>query len=88
MKILLDEWVTKHLKPHLAGHETHTVQEMNWGGIKNCNLLTLYVAKNFDILLRIDKNLKYQQNLELCPLSIVILNSSSSKVNDLITFLP
>ena len=28
MKILLDEWVTKRLKPHLADYEIFTVSEM------------------------------------------------------------
>ena len=88
MKILLDECVTKHLKPHLAGHEVFTVREMQWSGIKNGKLMALCAEHAFDILLTIDKNLQFQQNLEKYPLSIVIFNSFTSKVEDLITFLP
>lgn len=88
MKILLDECVTRHLKPHLANHEVYTVREMRWSGIKNGRLMALCVEHAFDLLLTIDKNLPYQQNLDRYPVTIVILNSFSSKVNDLLPFLP
>lgn len=88
MKILLDECVTKHLKPHLADHEVYTVREMLWSGIKNGKLMALCVEHGFDILLTIDKNLQYQQDLDHYPIAIVVLNSFSSKVEELITFLP
>ncbi len=50
--------------------------------------MTLCVEHGFDILLTIDKNLQYQQNLDRYPLTIVVLNSRSSKVADLIGYLP
>ncbi|WP_299287408.1 DUF5615 family PIN-like protein [uncultured Mucilaginibacter sp.] len=88
MKILLDECVTKHLKPHLNGFEVFTVREMQWSGIKNGKLMSLCVSSNFDILLTIDKNLQYQQNLDKYPLTIVVFNSYTSKAEELISFLP
>ncbi len=88
MKILLDECVTKHLKAHLIGHEVLTAKEMGWGGIKNGRLMMLCVDQHFDILLTIDKNLQYQQNLEKYSITVIVLNSLTSKVEELITFLP
>ncbi len=88
MKILLDECVTKQLKIYLEEFEVYTVREMEWGGIKNGKLMSLSVENNFDILLTIDKNIQYQQNLDNYPLTIVILNSLTSKVEELINFLP
>ena len=88
MKILLDECVTKHLKPFLAEHEVFTVREMDWSGIKNGKLLMLCVENQFEILITIDKNLQYQQNIDKYTLTIVILNSSTSKVEDLKEFIP
>ena len=88
MKILLDECVTRHLKPHLAGHLVFTVREMGWGGIKNGRLMALCAENNFAVLLTIDKNIQYQQNLEKYPLTIAIFNSTSSKVEELLFFLP
>lgn len=64
------------------------MREMQWSGIKNGKLMTLRVENSFDILLTIDKNLAYQQNLNSHSLTIVILNSSTSKIEELVTFLP
>jgi hypothetical protein len=88
MKILLDECVTKHLKPYFSEYEIRTVNEMNWGGVKNGELMKLCVDHHFDILLTIDKNLQYQQNLNIYPVAIVILNCHSSKIEDLREFVP
>jgi hypothetical protein len=87
MKILLDECVTKHLKPFLSEHEVVTVREMGWSGIKNGKLLTLCAENQFKIFLTIDKNLQYQQNIDTYNLTIVILNSLTSKVEDLKEFI-
>ena len=88
MKILLDECVTKRLKKHLETFEVYTVRELNLGGTKNGKLMSFCVENNFDILLTIDKNLMFQQNLENYSLTIVVLNSLTSKIEDIVTFLP
>jgi hypothetical protein len=50
--------------------------------------MTYCVENNFDILLTIDKNLMFQQNLDQYPLSLVVLNCQTSKIEELATFLP
>ena len=88
MKILLDECVTKKLKPHLEDFEVYTVMELGLSGIKNGKLMSYCAENKFDILLTIDKNLMFQQNLENFPVTIAVLDSLTSKVEELITFLP
>lgn len=88
MKILFDECVTKRLKPYLTEFEVFTVSEMKWNGIKNGKLIALCVEKGFDLLLTIDKNLMHQQNLDKYELIIAILNSSTSKIEELVLFMP
>ena len=88
MKILLDECVTKRLKKHLEEFEVYTVRELELSGIKNGKLMTYCVENDFDILLTIDKNLMFQQNIDAYPVTIVLLNSLSSKIEELVTFLP
>lgn len=88
MKILLDECVTKRLKNHLTEFDISTVRELDLSGIKNGKLMTYCVENNFDILLTIDKNLMYQQNLDKYPVTIAVLNCFTSKIEELITFLP
>ncbi len=88
MKILLDECITKRLKLHLKDFEVFSVHELNLSGIKNGKLMAYCSENNFNILLTIDKNLMFQQNLEKYKVSIVVLNSKTSKIEELITFLP
>ncbi len=87
MKILLDECVTKRLKTHLPEHEVFTVTNMNWNGFKNGKLLQLCVDNSFDILLTIDKNLMFQQNISKYKITIAVLNSETSKLEELVLFL-
>lgn len=88
MKILLDECVTKRLKNYLEEFEVFTVRELALSGIKNGKLMAYCVENKVDILLTIDKNLMYQQNLDKYPLTIVVLNCVTSKIEELLTFLP
>ena len=88
MKILLDKCITKRLKPYLKEFDVFTVSEMKWNGIKNGKLMSLCIENNFDLLLTIDKNLLFQQNLNKYKLSIVVLNSLTSKIEELILFMP
>lgn len=88
MKILLDECITKRLKSHLRELEVFTVSEMKWNGIKNGKLMSLCIENDFDLVLKIDKNLMFQQNVGKHNLTIVVLNSLTSKIEELILFIP
>jgi predicted nuclease of predicted toxin-antitoxin system len=88
MKILLDECVSKRLKPFLPSYAVYTVTEMQWNGIKNGKLMPLCVDNDFDVLLTIDKSLMYQQNLNQYKITVAVLNSLTSKVEELATFIP
>ncbi len=88
MKILLDECVTKRLKKYLEEFEVFTVRELGLSGIKNGRLMMYCVENKFDILFTIDKNIMRQQNLDKYPVTIVVLNCFTSKIEELITFLP
>ena len=88
MKILLDECVTKRLKKYLGNFDVFTVRELGLGGVKNGKLMSFWANNNFDILLTIDKNLMFQQNLEKYAVTIVVLNCFTSKIEELLTFMP
>ena len=59
MKILLDECVTKRLKPFLGEHEIVTVTQQKWNGLRNGQLMEKAEADHFNLLLTIDKNLRF-----------------------------
>lgn len=87
MRILLDECSPRELKKFLSqkGHDCQTVQEAGWSGIQNGELLKL-AAKNFDLLLTIDRNLKYQQNLAGREIAVLVLVAKSNRVENLRRF--
>lgn len=84
MKVLIDECAPKALKTFLTkrGHESLTVQEAGWAGKQNGELLTLAEAE-FDVLVSVDTNLSYQQNLAGREIGIVVLHCSSNRLEHL-----
>jgi PIN like domain len=72
MRVLLDENLPRLLSGLLAAHEVMTVQEMNWAGVQNGELVRL-AESAFDVLVTADKNLRYQQNLAHRRIAIVEL---------------
>jgi predicted nuclease of predicted toxin-antitoxin system len=89
MKVLIDECAPKALKTFLTkhGHESLTVQEAGWAGKENGELLAL-AETEFDVLLTVDTNLRYQQNLEGRRIAIVVLQSSSNRLEHLRQYFP
>lgn len=74
MKILLDENLPKQLKADFGpDYDVRTVRDMGWLGKKNGELLGLIVFNGFDFFITIDKNLRYQQNLDRIELKIFLL---------------
>lgn len=88
MKILLDECVTNKLLKYLSEFETFTIRFLGLGGVKNGKLMNYCHENKFDILLTIDKNLMFQQNLEKYNVAIEVFDYESSKIEELIKFIP
>ncbi len=72
MKVLLDECVTRYLKRDFPGHEVFTVEQAGLKGLKNGELLQT-ASGQYDVLVTVDQNLQYQQNLKTIAIAIVIL---------------
>ncbi len=80
MKVLLDEDMPRQLKRELVGHDTSTVREMGWNGIKNGALLGLAVSTGFAVFLTIDRSIPYQQNVPALRLAVVVLALRNSRL--------
>jgi predicted nuclease of predicted toxin-antitoxin system len=89
MRVLIDECAPSALRQMLSqrGHDCRTVQEQGWSGIKNGDLLNL--AENiFDVLITIDTNLRYQQNLTGRKIAILLLVARSNRLEVLSAHFP
>ena len=75
MKLLLDECVVHDLKKDLVGHEVSTVVEAGFRGLENGELLRAAAAE-YDVLITVDRNLPFQQNIASLPIAVVLLLGS------------
>jgi hypothetical protein len=87
MRVLLDESVPRRLKRDLLEDEVATVTEMGWQGKLNGELLRL-AEERFDVLIIVDQNLEYQQNLNQFDLAFILLIAVNNKYETLSPLVP
>jgi len=88
LRILLDENVDRLLKPHFdAAFDVVTVPEYGWAGLSDGELLQR-ADEPFDVLVTMDQNLPYQQNLPAFDLAVVVLKASSNAFPDVVALMP
>lgn len=63
------------------------MHEHGWSGITNGKLPALAQAE-FDVFLRVDRNLAFQQNIPKFSLAVVLVHSVSNRLQDLVALLP
>jgi len=62
----------RRLRREIAGHEVFTVEQAGLKGLKNGELLRA-ASERFDVLVTVDRNLIYQQNLQSLKIAIVVI---------------
>ena len=87
MRLLLDECVTRYLKPDFVGHDVFTVEEAGLKGLKNGELLRAKTGR-FDALITVDRNLPFQQNLSSIHFAIIILVTERNRREELSALVP
>jgi predicted nuclease of predicted toxin-antitoxin system len=88
VRVLIDEQLPRQLARALKGHATRTVQQQNWAGLGNGELLRRAATSGFEVFLTADQNLQFQQNLANSPLSVIVLIAPSNKLEDLLPLIP
>jgi hypothetical protein len=61
---------------------------MGWSGKKNGELLTLMAGQGFEVLLTVDQNIRYQQNLAASGVALLVLVATGNRVVDLVPLIP
>jgi predicted nuclease of predicted toxin-antitoxin system len=89
MRLLLDECVPRKVKFLFVagGHECETAHEVGFGSKTNGELLALAEGR-FDVLITIDKNMRFQQNLSGRVISLLILRARSNDISDISPLIP
>jgi hypothetical protein len=87
-RVLLDECVPRLLLRELPGlNASHTTTE-KWAGRRNGDLLRLMKAGGFAVLITMDRNLRFQQNVAASGIAVIVLHARSNRVPDLIPLIP
>jgi len=73
VRILLDHCVPKPFKKELPEHEVSTAREMGWEALKNGELINQAQANGFDIIITVDQNVRFQQNLGGRKIAVCLL---------------
>jgi hypothetical protein len=78
----------KKLENYFPEHECVTVPDAGFAGKKNGELLASAEIAGFEIFLRLDRGIGFEQNLANRKLAIIIVRSRSSRLVDLLSYVP
>lgn len=89
MRLLLDECLPGKTKFLFAehGHGCITVREAGFGSKANGELIALAEGV-FDVLVTIDRNIRYQQNISGRNLAILVIRAPSNDISDIKLCIP
>ncbi len=87
MKLLLDECIPKRLRLDFPGHEVSTVEQAGLKGLKN-GVLIHHASSRFEVLITVDQNLPYQQNIVQHSIAVIILVGRSNRYSELKLLVP
>ncbi len=89
MRLLIDECVPRKVKFLFAdgGHECETVPDVGFSGKQNGDLLAV-AEQRFDVLITIDKNIRYQQNITGRNIAILVIRAASNDLDDILPHIP
>jgi predicted nuclease of predicted toxin-antitoxin system len=87
MRLLLDECVARDVKNDLIGHEVHTVDDAGYKGLKN-GVLLRSASETYDVLITVDQNLPFQQNIRALPIAVIIIIANGITYEELHPLIP
>lgn len=79
MRILLDNCVPYRAKRLFEGHDVQHTTDLSWEELSNGRLLAAAAGERFDVMLTVDKKIKFEQNLDRLPLTVIEIDTSDSR---------
>src|SRR5229473_4520155 len=75
MFVLFDQGTPVPIRPFLKEHTVQTTAQRGWDKLKNGELLKAAEDAGFNVLVTPDKNIRYQQNLTVRTIALVVLGN-------------
>jgi hypothetical protein len=76
MFVLFDQGTPVGIRRYLKGHKIETAAQRGWDKLRNGELLKAAEEAGFEVFVTPDKNIRYQQNLRVHPIAIVVLGNA------------
>jgi predicted nuclease of predicted toxin-antitoxin system len=80
LRLLFDHNLPAPLRRDLPRHEVVLAAERGWAELRNGDLLSAAEAAGFQVLITVDKKLRYQQNLAGRRIGLVILSTQTLEI--------
>lgn len=76
MLILFDNGTPRGLARFLTGHVVEEARARGWEELANGALIDVAEQAGFEVIVTTDKNIRYQQNLTVRKIALVVLGNS------------
>jgi hypothetical protein len=73
VRLLIDECIDERLRHLFAGHDCQTARYARLNGLQNGQLIVAAEAAGFEVIVTVDQNIPYQQNLGVRKIALLIL---------------
>jgi hypothetical protein len=80
VKVLLDNCMPYRSKRLFPGHKVSHAKDEGWEKLNNGLLLAAAAESDFDVMITVDKKIKYEQNLDRLPLTVVEIDTPDSRL--------
>ncbi len=88
MRVLIDECIDERLRHEFPGHDCQTARYAKLAGFKNGRLLSAAETAGFEVIITVDQEIPYQQNMETRRIAILILCAATNRLADLQKLVP
>ena len=88
MRLLIDECIDERLRHLFAGHDCQTARYARLNGLQNGELLAAAEAAGFEVIVTVDQNIPYQQDLRERKIALLILCAPTNRLRDLRQVIP
>ncbi len=73
MRVLFDHCTPYGIARFLVGHQVTAARRVGWAEFTNGKLLNVAEEAGFDVMVTVDQNIRYQQNLRGRRIALVVL---------------
>lgn len=88
MRILIDECIDERLRHEFSAHDCQTARYARLAGLRNGDLLIAAETAGFEVIITVDQNIPFQQDLSGRTIAVLILCTQTNRLSDLRKIVP